>query len=362
MLRSQAGLTYFGEHIFPELCLEQPVECNHIPGIRQSFPQAQEWTNNEEHTRNDAIHVQLVNRLDWFLESKRFGEHNFKVQSTVFSERDIEMTSVPGDNVIQYNGSAAGGAGQRVPQNQTTYYSNDPRISEARYGWYIEEVNWMRHVATISDAYRATRYLTISPALSHIYGKSFTSNGSGTFDSGAFSPSISAAWDATHDGRTVLRWSYSALGDVEVKRFAEHSIGGRVSQRCDWNATSQAFDDDCTYSGGASRNTDRPALRQQRASTSRAGSCREKLKIPRTHELTMGGEREVLPGHRHRARRHVPGLPQPVRHPGDEPALEPVGDRLDPERRLQERAQPDGQRPGDARTGPSATGWAPPSP
>jgi hypothetical protein len=295
VLRSQAGITYFGEHIFPELCIERPLDCDHIPGIKQSFPQDQEWINSDAHTRNDAIHLQFVNRMDWFLDSKRFGEHNIKFQSTLFSERDIEMTSVPGDNIIQYNGSAAGGAGQREPQNQTTYFSNDPRISDARYGWYIEEVNWMRHVATLSDAYRATRYLTISPAISHIYGKSFSTNGSGTFNSGAFSPSLSAAWDATHDGRTVLRGSYSALGDVEVKRFAEHNLGGRVSERCNWNSTTQAFDSGCTYSGGASSNT----VGLPCGSTgldAQGRSCREKLKIPRTHEVTMGAEREVAPG------------------------------------------------------------------
>jgi hypothetical protein len=295
VLRSQAGVTYFGEHIFPELCVTQPVDCLHIPGIKQSFPQDQEWINSDAHVRNDAVHVQFVNRLDWFLESKTFGEHNFKVQSTVFSERDIETTSVPGDRIIEYNGSASGGAGQREPQRQTTYFANDPRVSDARYGWYIEEVNWMRHVGTISDAFRATRYLTISPALSHVYAKSLSTNGSGTFDNGAFSPSVSLAWDATHDGRTVLRSSYSALADVEVKRFAEHNIGGRVSERCNWNPATQAFDSGCTYSGGPSRNT----IGLPCGSTGiddRGQSCRENLKIPRTHELTLGAEREVSPG------------------------------------------------------------------
>ncbi len=288
VIRSQGGITYFGEHIFPESCIDQPVSCDYIQPIRQSFPRAQEWGNNEEHTRNDAFHVQFVNRLDWFLDSKRLGEHNIKLQSTVFSERDVEMTSTPNDSIIEYDGTSA-------PQAKITYYSNDPRVSEARYGWYIREVNWMRHVGTISDAYRVTRYLTVSPALSHIWGKSLNSNGLEGFRTGAFVPALSAAWDATHDGRTVLRSSYSSYADVDIKRFAQHSIGSRVSQDCEWNATSQEFDRNCTYAGGSSRST----IGLPCGSTgfdANGNSCREKLKIPRTHELTLGVEREVLPG------------------------------------------------------------------
>jgi hypothetical protein len=294
VLRSQAGFTYFGEHIFPELCLTDP-ECDHIAPVRQSFPQAQQWVNDERHLRNDSYHTQFINRLDWFINSKTFGEHNMKFQSTVFNERDVEMSSVPGDRLINYNGTASSGSGQREPQNQTTYYSNDPRVADARYGWYIQEVNWMRHVGTISDAYRATRYLTIAPAISHIYGKSFNAYGAGSFNQGAFSPAISFAWDATHDGRTVLRGSYSAFGDVDIKRFAEHAIGSRVSQRCDWNPDNQQFDKNCTYSGGASRNT--IGLPCGSTGIDDLGrDCREKLQIPRTYELTMGAEREVVPG------------------------------------------------------------------
>jgi hypothetical protein len=288
VLRSQAGITYFGEHIFPETCVDQPDTCDYVQPVRQSFPRGQEWGNNEEHTQNDAFHVQLANRLDWFLENKVIGEHNLKFSSTVFSERDIEKTSTPNDSIIQYDGAAQ-------PEARTEYYSNDPRLEPARYGWYIREVNWMRHIGTISDSWRATRYLTISPGISHIWGKSLNSNGLEGYNTGAFVPALSVAWDATHDGRTVLRSSFSSYADIDIKRFATHSIGGRVSQRCEWDNGNRVFDNNCAYSGGASRST--IGLPCGPSGIDEFGnSCRDKIKIPRTHEITLGAEREVVPG------------------------------------------------------------------
>jgi hypothetical protein len=286
VLRSQAGLTYFGEHIFPELCVTEPDQCDHIVPVRQSFPRAQEWINNDEHTRNDSIHIQFTNRLDYFLESKRLGEHNLKFQSNVFSERDIEMTSTPGDQLLQYNGRG-------TPQRLTIFYANDPRVDDERFGWYIREVNWYRHVGSISDSFRATRYLTITPGISHIWGKSLNSNGVEGFSQGAFVPAVSVAWDATHDGRTVLRSSYSAYGDIDIKRFAQHSIGSRASYRCDYE--DGKFDKDCVWSGGISRNT--IGLPCGPSGLDNTGQpCREEIKVPRTHEYTIGAEREVAPG------------------------------------------------------------------
>jgi hypothetical protein len=288
VLRSQAGFNYYGEHIFPELCVDQPIDCDHIAPVRQSFPEDQEWVNNERHARNDAYHVQVANRLDWFAGNKAFGEHNIKLQSNVFHERDVEASSVPGDALTEY-------AGGTMPQRKATYFSNDPRLSEARHGWYIREVNWYRHVATISDSFRATRYLTISPAISHIWGKSFNSNGLEGFNRGAFSPAVAVAWDATHDGRTALRASYSNLADIDIKRFATHSVGDQVNQRCNWNATSQEFDSGCIWRGGASQNTIGLPCGPSGADEN-GNSCRQELEIPRTHELTLGAEREVIAG------------------------------------------------------------------
>jgi hypothetical protein len=93
----------------------------------------------------------------------------------------------------------------------------------------------------------------------------------------------------------VMRSSVSSYADVDIKRFAEHSIGSRVSQRCEWDNNSKQYDNDCEYSGGASRST--IGLPCGPSGYDQYGnSCRQALQIPRTHEMTLGVEREIIPG------------------------------------------------------------------
>ena len=287
ILRSQAGITNYSENVFPETCVKQPGLCDHIPQIRQQFPRTQEYNNSDEHLRNDSYTIQAQNRIEWFISSDSLGEHGLSIKSDFQSEQDTDRTSTPGDQVLTYLGDD--------PTRQVTYYSNDPRVSEARYGWYIRTINWYRHAGTLADTWRPTRHLTLTPAISHIWGRAGGTNGAPSLDNFAFVPSLAVAWDATHDGRTVLRGSYSNYADVEVEDLARHTAGSRVSLGCDWNATSEKFDRNCTYSGGPSRNT--VGLPCGPTGLDIEGRpCGEKLKIPRTHEYTAGAEREVISG------------------------------------------------------------------
>ncbi len=286
VFRSQVGLTYYGEHIVPALCDSDPANCNFTLQERQSVPINQEWYNSDEHKLNETYNVQLVNRIEWFLASKIFGEHAVQLRSNYLTEQEIARTSTPGNSVLQYAGPN--------PSKLTTYYSNDPQQDEARYGWHIQRVTWQRHIATLTDSYRPTRYLTINPSVSHIYASAGNSSGDGEGD-WTVVPSVSAIWDATHDGRTALRSSYSSYADVEIETIARHKIGGRVSQACNFNPMTREFDLGCTFSGGGSRNT--IGLPCGPTGTDDQGRpCREPLRIPRTHELTGGLEREITPG------------------------------------------------------------------
>ena len=95
-----------------------------------------------------------------------------------------------------------------------------------------------RHIATLSDAWRPTRYLTITPALSHVWATGSNSSGNTLVGAQAFAPAVSVAWDATHDGRTVLRASYNQYVDINIFDLARHTLGGQVQRRCRWNRTS----------------------------------------------------------------------------------------------------------------------------
>jgi hypothetical protein len=111
----------------------------------------------------------------------------------------------------------------------------------------------------------------------------------------ALAPGISAVWDATHDGRTAVRGSLSTYVDLDVGAVARHMLGSQAQQRCRWNATTQAYDTGCVFSGGLSRNTiGKPC--GPSGVTAEGDSCEQGLQIPRTYEVAFGAERELIQG------------------------------------------------------------------
>ena len=231
--------------------------------------------------------MQFINRYDWFLETRRAGEHALSIRSTFFTENETDRTSTPGDNLTLYNGL--------IPVRRVSYYSNDPRLEAERRGWFIQGLTWYRHLATISDSWRTTRYLTLTFGVSHVWGQAGNTRQGEGMNAQALAPSMSVAWDAGHDGRTVLRGSASNYADLEVESVGRHTLSARVSQNCEWNPLSEDFDRNCIYDGGASRNT--IGLPCGPTGYDLQGRpCREQLRIPRTRELVLGAEREVVPG------------------------------------------------------------------
>jgi hypothetical protein len=287
VLRSQVGLTYYGERIMPELCITDPQICDSVHQVKQETPRDQWYGNNDEHTVHESVDLQFSNRFEYFIDSKILGEHALSLRSAFFTEQDVTHQSTPGDRVELLRGD------DRI--SQQTFYSNDPRNEPEHFGWYIQAVSWQRHIATVTDSWRVTRYLTINPALSHIWGRSGSNIGVQAMNTSAFTPSVAAIWDPSHDGRSALRAAYSNYADLAIEELARHNIGGRVSKTCDYNATTGEYDRNCTWGGGFSRNT--IGLPCGPTGVDALGrSCREQLRIPRTHEFTLGGEREVVPG------------------------------------------------------------------
>ena len=287
LFRSQVGFTSVPMHIYPRMCVTQPDQCDHIPAIVQRFPRRQEWQNNSNHQRNDTYSLQFQNRLDWFFSDRRFGDHSFQLKDNFYAEQDIRRSARPGDAIIEYNGT--------LRDAKTTYFSNDPRVEPARFGWAISSTTTVRHTATLADSWRPTRHLTVTPAISHVWVTGSNSSGDQIVGQGSFAPALSMAWDMTHDGRTVLRGSYNHYVDLDVGALARHTVGTPAQLRCLFNETTQEFDRDCEYSGGASNATFGLACGPT-GFDEQGRSCREKLKVPRTVEYTTGAEREVVQG------------------------------------------------------------------
>jgi hypothetical protein len=292
IFRSQAGAIHIPEHIYPALCRTDPDTCNDIPAEQQTVAPIRRWGNSNNATaRTDLYSLQFINQLEYFMPIRVLGEHSFQIKSRFFAEKDVRKTSRPGNMLTEWQGQA--------PFARTTYYSNDPRLEDPRFGWFIGTHNASKSIATLSDTWRPTRYLTLTPSVSHVWAKGGNSNGEEVMNTETWAPGLAAVWDATHDGRTAVRGSLSSYVDLDVGSIARHTIGGQTSRRCEFNPDANdgqgAFDRNCVYSGGSTRNT--IGLPCGPTGVDEQGRpCQQELVVPRTLELTAGAEREVVTG------------------------------------------------------------------
>ncbi|HXU81365.1 MAG TPA: carboxypeptidase regulatory-like domain-containing protein [Polyangia bacterium] len=287
IFRSQAGVARANSHNSPDSCLRDPGMCDFVAATKQTFPKSYTYGNAINHSASNADFFQFINRLEFFLNSKSLGEHDVQVKDNLMLQRDVNYKSEPGDALYELNGLDK--------LALTTYYSNDPRYEEERKGWFITNTNSLRNALTLSDAWRPSRYLTITPGAAFTVANASNSRGDEVFAGQALTPSLSVAWDATHDGRTVLRGSVAEYLDVELTTIAGHTLGSQVSKRCLWNPDTQAYDRTCVFSGGATSSTIASPCGPSGVDV-QGNDCHGKLKIPRTWEYTAGFEREVIQG------------------------------------------------------------------
>jgi hypothetical protein len=286
-LRSQASIQQDADQWVPQLC-KQTNACFDIPPIEQLQPRPLKLQNFEriEYNRNRAF--EIVNSLDWYKQTKSFGEHHLKFTSRFWVRNEMSTLGVPGNMKTVLNGT--------VNDRQVEYFSNDPRYAEqARYGFFIRDSTGRLFVNSISDSIKATRYLTINPGLAYTLAISDTNAGKGSINLGALTPHVSVVWDATHDGRTALRASIANHVDADAVRISKYALGDQVSKTCRWNEATQKFDQACTFAGGANSVTfGRPCSPQ--GLNPDGTSCQQELRLPRMWEYTVGAEREMVPG------------------------------------------------------------------
>ena len=286
LFRSQLGMVRTIGDYYPTSCLDDPDRCDHIAPVIQRLPRTQTLYNATTHDRNELLSFQFINRLGIFWSRPGFGEHDIQLTDNLITQNTVDKSSVPGDRLFEYNGG---------PDALTTYFANDPRQEPARYGWFISSARSLRNVVSLTDAWKPTRHLTLTGGAAYTVVDAGNSRGGKVIRASALTPSMAVAWDATHDGRTVVRGSFNQYLDADVHGLASHTQGTRVSQRCRWDEASQSFSRECVYSGGPSSAT--VGLPCGASGVTPDGqSCRESLQIPRTWESTAGVEREVLRG------------------------------------------------------------------
>jgi len=287
VFRTQAGVGVANSVNSPDSCHEDPAACESTPATKQIYPKSLTFGNAINHSASQGTFFQFVNRLEFFANTRALGEHDVQLKDNLMLQRDVSYKSEPGDRRYEINGPERSAL--------TTYYSNDPRYEDARYGWFITDTNSLRNAVTLSDGWRPTRFLTVTPGVAFTTANANNSRGDQVFNDSAVTPSLATAWDATHDGRTVLRASFSEYLDVDVNGIAGQTLGSQVSQRCQWNDASQAYDKNCAFSGGANSATIGLDCGPSGIDVN-GQECLRKLSIPKTWEYTAGAEREVVAG------------------------------------------------------------------
>ncbi|HEY0711378.1 MAG TPA: hypothetical protein VGF45_01795, partial [Polyangia bacterium] len=286
-LKSQIGVQRFMQNAGPQLCKTDPDICDHVAPVQQTFPRTINSANAQNRTQTITKKMQFINTLEYFANSRVLGEHNFKLKNDFETQSGSVASSVPGNVITRYNGA--------TPDRQVEYYSNDPRLEPARYGWFIRRVDNWKNVLSLTDSMRATRYLTLNPGVALVRAKATNVLGDTPFDVTAVTPHFAVAWDATHDGMTVLRASFNQYVDVDAAAVARFTTGDRVSRTCRWDEATRTYSRECTYAGGLSGRT--IGLPCGPTGYDEQGrDCRTSLTVPRTTEYSLGLEREIFRG------------------------------------------------------------------
>ncbi|HXU81967.1 MAG TPA: hypothetical protein VN914_11260 [Polyangia bacterium] len=287
VFRSQAGVISLNNRFNPTSCSDDPATCDFIPPTVDTYPPGQTLNNATTRDANDVYSGQFINRLEIFANSKAMGEHDIQLKNNTIWQNEINRRSVPGDMVFETN------KGQ--PSALSEYWSNDPRWEPGRKGWFITSTTSLRNVASIQDAWKPSRHLTLTPGAAFSYAKADNSRGDTVLTQSTITPSIAAAWDATHDGRTVLRASFNQYVDLDLNPVATHSLGSQVNQKCKFDEATGKYTKECVYSGGATGATiGKPCGPSGIDGT--GTDCVTSLKIPKTWEYTVGAEREIFEG------------------------------------------------------------------
>jgi hypothetical protein len=285
--KSQIGYQRFFRTDKPEMCVSEPDLCLTVQPREQLSPRRTYLGNYDRINQLVDSSVEFTNTLDWFGSHRWLGEHNVKVLSRYITRLYRTTDGVPGDAKEIFDGP--------LPSRRIEYFSNDPRRGEGRQGYWVRSSSGFRFSNSVSDAMRLTRFLTITPGVALTMNQAGTNLAGNVIDQAAVTPHLSAAWDATHDGRTVLRASHNQYVDTDAIRVARHALDDGVLRECRWNAATSQYDSECRYTGGGGGRT--VGLPCGPTGTRPDGSsCREELKAPRTFEYTVGGEREVMQG------------------------------------------------------------------
>jgi hypothetical protein len=286
--RAQVAIQADEDKYIPQNCIQEPVACLHLPPQEQTFPRSIKLQNYEQLQFNRNQGFEAINTLEWFPQFRNFGSHALKFVSRYWVKKEITYQGVPGDRKEYLNGSAR--------DREVRYFANDPRRDgDDRFGYYIRGATGTLLVHSLSDSMKLARYVTVNAGVAFTAAMSETVAGNGQVSLTGLTPHLSTVWDATHDGRTVLRASFANYVDADAVRVSRYALGDQVARECKWDEASQSYNKECEYRGGAANSTfGLPCGPQGFWPDGRP--CKQEIRLPRMWEYTLGAEREVSPG------------------------------------------------------------------
>jgi hypothetical protein len=286
--RAQVGLQADEDKYIPQTCISDVDRCLNVAPQEQSFPRTIKLQNYEQLQYNRNQGFEIINTVEWYPQSRDLGSHAFKLMSRYNVRRETTYQGVPGDRKTYLNGSNF--------DREIEYFANDPRRDgEAHHGYYIRGATGTLLVHSLSDAMKIGKYVAVNAGVAMTSAISETYAGNGQVNLSGFTPHLSTVWDATHDGRTVMRASFANYLDADAVRVSRYALGDQVSRECKWNDATKAFDIGCEYRGGAVNSTfGLPCGPQGFWPDGRP--CKQALRLPRMWEYTLGAEREIATG------------------------------------------------------------------
>lgn len=287
LIITRAGLQQIFYDVGPQSC-QWDDTCSDI-AAEFDFADQTLKKNYTSQTRDYRSTVELSGTLEWYKTVRGFGSHALKLGSRFLAMDNQIANTVPGNAVLETVGSR--------PLARTEYCSNDPKSSNGacRSDWQYSEVGGNELLVFLQDAWKPTRYLTVTPGVALHSGHSNDDDQTTVMDILAFTPHFEAAWDATHNGKTVLRASFNNYVDMGFLSLARFTSRQLYNKRCEWDTQAQAFVRNCRGGGGNDSTTvGRPCGPD--GLNPDGTSCATKLRAPRVWEATLGAEREILTG------------------------------------------------------------------
>lgn len=300
-LWARLGVQQTSFHDDPALCQSQPSTCDQVPGVQQAYPVASQLQNGAYRARSELDSLELATGTTLAFHSADWLTHELQIVGRARARQVTSERSVPGNAILHYDG--------QLPSRRQEFFANDPRVDPPRYGWRTGEASALTASVSLEDAMTLADTLTLTPGLAVLSSQAAALDNE--LHDTALLPQLAALWDATRDGRTLVRGGIHARADADLLPAAQHTLGAQVSRTCRWNPATQAFDD-CRVSGGSPDQTlGLPCA--PRGFDGKLQPCRERVGFTRAWEYSLGVDRELPFGLRFAVDgiyRRIEGLPE----------------------------------------------------